>query len=119
MIKTIEQLASKLISININIMNVPQITEVKSLLEELKSKGEISEWELPYENLLTRLNAAIFFFGIAESGSLETIEKSFGSYVEFSYRENEEKKLSQLSYRLTFNEEEKAKNEALKAELVS
>lgn len=100
-------------------MNVPKITEVKTLLEELKSKGEISAWELPYENLLTRLNAAIFFFGVGKSGGLESIEKAFGSFEEFSFRENEEKKLSQLTYRLTFSEEEKAKNEALKVEPVS
>ncbi len=46
--------------------NVPEINLVKEHLDKLKSAGFINEWELPYENLLTRLTAAIFFLTPAD-----------------------------------------------------
>jgi hypothetical protein len=42
-------------------MHVPEIIEVKDLLQSLKSNNDLKDWELPYENLLTRRSAAIFF----------------------------------------------------------
>jgi hypothetical protein len=41
--------------------NVPEIRNVKQQLENLKTKGLLKEWEIPYENILTRLTAAVFF----------------------------------------------------------
>ena len=93
-------------------MYVKQIAEVKEHLDQMRANGLIEKWELPYENLLTRLNAAIFFltptgqYQNDPSGIWSELEK----YENFSFRLNKEMKLSQLVYRITFNEEEKAKN---------
>ena len=93
-------------------MYVKQIAEVKAHLDQLKNDGLIEKWELPYENLLTRLNAAIFF--LTPAGSLQAdpsvIWSELEKYENFSYRSNKEGKLSSLVYRVTFSEEEKAKN---------
>jgi hypothetical protein len=93
-------------------MYVKDINTVKDHLDMLKSIGLIKAWELPYENLLTRLNAAIFFMAPSnESDShLETVWAELEKYPEFSYRLNAEKKLSSLPYRITFSKEEKEKN---------
>lgn len=92
-------------------MNVPEINEVKDILQNLKENNVIREWELPYENLLTRRTAAIFFFSPVNDGDLQVVTTKLGSIPQFSFRLNTEKKLSNLQYRLTFNEEEKLKNE--------
>ena len=57
----------------VQIGNVPEIKAVKKHLEELKEKGLVSEWELPYENILTRLTAAIFFLTPKDDSKLEEI----------------------------------------------
>ena len=91
-------------------MHVPEIIQVKEHFEEMKSKGLIKSWELPYENLLTRRSAAIFFFTPNDNSNLETINQELMQYEHFTYRDNTEKKLSVLAFRVTFNEEEKEKN---------
>ena len=93
-------------------MYVKQISEVKDHLEQLKSNGLIEQWELPYENLLTRLNAAIFFLTPADPSQADpfAIWSELEKYENFSFRLNKEKKLSSLAYRITFNEEERIKN---------
>jgi surfactin synthase thioesterase subunit len=90
-------------------MHVPEIIEVKDHLDKLKNAGLINHWELPYENLLTRRSAAIFFVD-AKEANLEAVSKELSKYDNFSTRINTEKKLSQLVYRITFSEEEKKKN---------
>ena len=85
-------------------MNVPDITEVKKHLDELKAKGLISNWELPYENLLTRLTAAIFFLDTADESKLDETWKELGKHPRFAYRNNEEQTLSKLPWRVEFNE---------------
>ncbi len=93
-------------------MQVKPIIEMKEHLDQLKGKGLIEEWELPYENLLTRLTAAIFFLspGAQHKEDPSAIWSELEKYDHFSYRANREKKLSALPYRITFNEEEKEKN---------
>jgi hypothetical protein len=93
-------------------MYVKKISEVKEHLNELKGNGLIEEWELPYENLLTRLTAAIFFLTPAAeySDRPAAIWSELEKYDYFSCRINKEKKLSSLLYRVTFNEEEMEKN---------
>ncbi len=86
-------------------MNVPEITEVKNHLEELKEKGLVKEWELPYENLLTRLTAAVFFLEAVDESKLEEIWKELDRHPRLAYRKNEEKKLSQLEWRVEFNKD--------------
>ena len=85
--------------------HVAEIETVKRQLDELKDKGVVREWELPYENLLTRLTAAIFFLTPASESGIEEIWTELGRNDMFQYRPNEEKKLSQLEWRVEFNKE--------------
>lgn len=91
-------------------MFVPEIIEVKEFLSELQRKGLIVSWELPYENILTRRSAALFFLTPANGIQEEQIWAALGQFDHFSYRLNTEKMLSQLLYRITFSKEEKEKN---------
>jgi hypothetical protein len=94
-------------------MHVPEITEVKSHFEKFQKEGLVDAWELPYENLLTRRSAAIFFVTPAAENTLESVLQDLRKIQHFSYRENTEKKISKLQYRITFSEEEKEKNKKL------
>lgn len=87
----------------VQIGNVPEIKAVKKHLAELKEKGLILEWELPYENILTRLTAAIFFLTPVEDSKLDEIWNELEINKMLQYRLNEEKKLSQLAWRVEFN----------------
>lgn len=98
------------------IMNIPEITVVKEKLERLREQNLIKAWELPYENLLTRLTAAIFFIDTADGTDISRIEKEWKEYEYFGCRPNIEKKLSSMEYRLTFSREHKEVNKALSAE---
>ncbi len=86
------------------IMNVPEITKVKEHLDELKEKGLINSWELPYENLLTRLTAAIFFLDAVDESKLDEIWKELSKHPRFVYKKSENQKLSKLEWRVEFNE---------------
>ena len=86
-------------------MNVPEIQEVKKHLDELKEKGLVQEWVLPYENILTRLTAAIFFLTPTDDSKLEEIWKELDKHPRLTYRLNEEKKLSDLVWRVEFNKD--------------
>ncbi len=86
-------------------MHVPEIIEVKEHLDELKEKGLVKEWELPYENILTRLTAAIFFLTPTDDSKLDEIWKELDKHPRLTYRLNEEKKLSQLVWRVEFNKD--------------
>jgi hypothetical protein len=84
-------------------MHVPEIIEVKKHLDELKDKGLVKEWELPYENILTRLTAAIYFLTPTDESKLDEIWKELDKHPMLQYRLNEERKLSQLEWRVEFN----------------
>ncbi|MCL6589881.1 MAG: hypothetical protein K6U80_08010 [Firmicutes bacterium] len=84
--------------------NVPEIIKVKQHLDQLKEKGLVQEWELPYENLLTRVSAAIFFLTPASEEKAGAIWEELKQYPNFAYRENTEQKLSKLKYRITFED---------------
>jgi hypothetical protein len=86
-------------------MHVPEIIEVKEHLDNLKEKGLVKEWELPYENILTRLTAAIFFLTPVDDSKLDEIWKELDKHPLLTYRMNEEKKLSQLVWRVEFNKD--------------
>jgi hypothetical protein len=83
--------------------NVSEIKAVKKHLDELKEKNLVKEWELPYENILTRLTAAIFFLTPSQGSRLDEIWKELEVHDMLQYRLNEEKKLSQLEWRVEFN----------------
>lgn len=91
-------------------MHVPEIIEVKEHLDKLKAAKTIDSWELPYENILTRRSAAIFFVDTSED-KLPELTNALNGYADFSYRVNSEQKLSDMKYRITFSSEEKEKNE--------
>ena len=55
--------------------DVPEIKTVKETLNGLKANGLVKEWEIPYEHLLTRITAAIFFFTPASASLLPEIWK--------------------------------------------
>jgi len=84
-------------------MFVPEIYEVKKHLDELKDGGLLTEWQLPYENILTRLTAAIFFLTPTDENKLDEIWKELEKHPMLQYRLNEEKKLSDLEWRVEFN----------------
>lgn len=86
-------------------MHVPEIISVKEHLDEMKENGLVKEWELPYENILTRLTAAIFFLTPTDDSKLEDIWKELDKHPRLTYRLNEEKKLSQLVWRVEFNKD--------------
>ncbi|MFT7032453.1 MAG: hypothetical protein ACJA2S_000953 [Cyclobacteriaceae bacterium] len=87
-------------------MNVPEITEVKNHLDQMKQNGLVENWELPYENLLTRRTAAIFFVDLKTEDNASQLWAELEKYNYFYFRENTEKQLSKLKYRVTFNPEE-------------
>lgn len=97
-------------------MYVPEIIEMKKKLDHLKGEGLITDWELPYENLLTRLSAGIFFLTPAANIPADRVWEAFSDDKDFSFRTNVEQKLSKLSYRVTFSPEEKKVNERVPQE---
>jgi len=82
---------------------VPEIIAVKNDLQRLKVNDLIKEWELPYEEILTRLSAAIFFLTPTDETKLEKIWAELEKNQLLKYRENTEKKLSRLQWRVEFN----------------
>jgi hypothetical protein len=83
--------------------HVSEIQAVKQQLEQLKERGLVRDWEIPYQNILTRLTAAIFFLSPAEESHLERIWEELGRRPMLHYRPNEEKKLSRLDWIVEFN----------------
>lgn len=86
-----------------NVMNVPEIIAVKEHLDQLKERGLVKEWYLPYENILTRLTSAIFFLSPTDDSKLDEIWKELEVHKMLQYRLNKEKRLSQLEWRVEFN----------------
>ena len=84
-------------------MFVQDIYDVKLHLDELKDKKLISDWVLPYENILTRVTAAIFYLTPTDEAKLPEIWKELEKHPMLHYRLNEEKKLSDLEWRVEFN----------------
>ena len=84
--------------------NIPEIRSVKQHLEELKGKGIVREWEIPYENILTRLTAAIFFLTPVDESKLDLIWNELGTHKMLRYRLNDDNKLSRLAWRVEFND---------------
>lgn len=83
--------------------HIPEIIAVKQKLEDLKQRNLITTWELPYENLLTRLTAAIFFLDCRSETAAASAWNELQAVPLFRQRENTEKKLSQLKYRVEFS----------------
>ena len=84
--------------------NIPEIKSVKFTLDTLKDNQLIKEWEVPYEELLTRLSAAIFFFTPSEGASLEEIWGRLQLNDGMHYQLNQEKTISPLDWQFTFTD---------------
>ena len=82
--------------------NVPEIIEIKNQLKQMKQDGLVLDWELPYENLLTRRSAAIFFLTPVSEGMLPEIWQNFAKYDGFRQCKNSKKSLSNLDYKIEF-----------------
>ncbi len=82
--------------------NVPEINRVKESLKKLKDNNAILEWDLPYEYLLTRLSAAIFFLTPTTEEKIVEIQNELGQFPNFHICKNTEKVLSKLEYRVEF-----------------
>lgn len=85
--------------------HVPEIQKIKTHLDDLKERKLIQEWELPYEDILTRLTAAVFFITPAEGIEINKIWDELQVYNRLQYRLNEQKKMSPLSWRVEFNKD--------------
>lgn len=83
--------------------NVPEINELKKKMNEMKQNGLVKDWEIPYENLLTRLTAAILFLTVADNAKAGEVWSVLENNRMFHYRLNEDKKLSPLEWRVEFN----------------
>ncbi|SHJ86877.1 hypothetical protein SAMN02745163_02760 [Clostridium cavendishii DSM 21758] len=82
--------------------NVLDIIEVKQDLDQMKLNDIVRDWEIPYENLLTRRSVAVFFLTPSDEKKLSEIWNQLSKYEDFHYRENTEKILSNLDYRIEF-----------------
>jgi hypothetical protein len=87
----------------VQIGNVPEIVAVESRLEEMKREKLIESWELPYRNLLTRLDAAIFFLTPANGDTLAKVTERLSAIVGFTCESNVDLKLSKMQYKIRFN----------------
>lgn len=86
----------------VQIGNVPEIIEVKNKLEDLKQSNLIDEWELPYENLLTRLDAAMFYLKPSDSQRLEDVWDALSEFPGLKYEKNDDELLSKLEWLVQF-----------------
>lgn len=83
--------------------NIPEINAVKTHLNLLKEKGLVADWELPYEEILTRITAAVFFITPANESFTQEIWTELSQHKMLNYKLNEEKLLSDLDWRVEFN----------------
>ena len=83
---------------------VPEIQQVKQQLETLEKKGIIQSWELPYENLLTRLSAALFF--VTPTGDMQHVLEAIKTQPTVCCEKNDKRSLSDLEYCLFFQQVE-------------
>lgn len=83
--------------------NVHEIILVKKQLDLLKQEGLLASWELPYENILTRLSAAIFFLTPVNEAAEEKVWNKLSQIDGFKVSQNTERTLSQLKWRIEFN----------------
>lgn len=86
----------------IQIGNISEIKEVKAIFHQLMCDKLILQWEIPLENILTRLIGAHFFFEPRDDQSIEQILGYFADYDNVDYEENKSKNMSEMKYILVF-----------------
>jgi hypothetical protein len=76
--------------------DVPEIKAVKATLDRLVAQGLVGQWELPYEDLLTRLDAARFFLMPTSPDCEPQIWAALAAHGELSHEKNTTRLLSPL-----------------------
>jgi hypothetical protein len=82
--------------------DVPEIKAVKSTLERLVAEGLVARWELPYENLLTRVDAARFFLEPMSPDSEPQIWVALAAHGELSHERSTSRLLSPLAIEFSY-----------------
>lgn len=82
--------------------DVPEIKAVKTTLERLVAEGLVARWELPYENLLTRLDAARFFLEPTSPDREPQIWAALAAHGELSHEKNTTYLLSPLAIEFAY-----------------
>jgi len=82
--------------------NVDTIQLIKDYLESLKIAGKINDWELPYEHLLTRLSAALFFIDNVDDNNPSHLFEGILVSLEASLRKHDSHQLSEMLWELRF-----------------
>lgn len=82
--------------------DVPEINAVKQTLERLSAEGLVSRWELPYENLLTRFEAAQFFLEPASTDCEPAIWRGLAVHGQILREVNASRLLSSLAIAFAF-----------------
>ena len=83
--------------------NIPEIVAVKNKLEELRHQGLLEQWALPGENLLTRVDAAIFFVSGRPGADIEQAWAPFRGNERFHVQPNSQRTLSDLDWQVQFD----------------
>ncbi|MFB7304411.1 hypothetical protein [Heyndrickxia sporothermodurans] len=85
--------------------NVEEIKKLKLSMETLRHNGLIIKWELPYENLLTRLSASIFFFTPAEDANLNELQKHIlKEFPNATIIPHQPANISQMPFKIVFDQ---------------
>jgi hypothetical protein len=87
--------------------HVPEIIEVKRQLEQLAADGAVSRWELPYENILTRLDAALFYVEFSAGREPDEVWRKLSGHGDLCFGANTDHTLSTLPYWFGFGSPEK------------
>jgi len=84
--------------------NIAEIQAVKRRLASLTEMGLVKHWELPYENTLTRLTAAVFCLTLDVNATQGAIIDALQDCGRPQLRPNTERILSQSDLYLEFKE---------------
>ena len=79
--------------------HISEIIAVKNKLDRLQQEGFVRDWELPYENLITRVNAAVF---LIDADNVVTVRERLAEFRNCHISNNENSLLSPMNYRLEF-----------------
>lgn len=82
---------------------VDELICIKKRIAKLQEQGVVSEWELPYENLLTRKNAAIIYLNTESEENLKCIVLQLEDFGNWRFELNQNKTLSSMKYKIFEN----------------
>jgi hypothetical protein len=87
--------------------NVYEIKAVKDRLSRLQEEGLVRAWELPHEDILSRLTAAVFFVTPSAGMDPEQLCDRLNGFAGPFCSLNDDKRLSQLDWKLEFGKEDR------------